>query len=576
MQRMPAIPGQAPPESGETDSGTTRTLQDAEHRADGVDRSTDSPPSGVHLQLAALTGFRRTVASRRRCLAHRTLRIALLCLALASGTGMTWPASPAPPPTGRDHQAFQLRTSIAPGFTLAAVGDIIDVRPISQVPSFHPIGKLIKQADVAFGNFEGTVVDSNALPTWVEAETGGGAILMDPLVPADLKRIGFDLVGRANNHALDLGVTGMVSTTEALKEAGLVQAGVGTSQGTARAPAFLDTPQGRIGLVSATATFTSMSRSGPAIPGQPARPGVNALRTDAYHLVTAAEMHSLKMLADASQKAEDDQPEPQTGLPEMTRAASGVPKKTPETLELFGVKYMVADHHGFHFTMDQGDLHEILLNVEDAKKSSDFVIVSLHAHSPGSFSQTPADFAEAFAHDAIDEGADAVVMHGPHQLRGIEIYKGRPIFYSLGNFVFQIDIIQPIEPDIYAEYGLDPRTSSSVDVSEKENALDFANPFQYQSVVATMTFGSCGVRRIELMPIDLHQDWRMADRGVPTPASPAVARTILGRLRKLSLPYGTHIDLHGNLGIIQPVRASTDCNRTSTSHPGSTRRSAIP
>lgn len=483
-----------------------------------------------------------------------------MCAALAGATGMTLQARPAQPPTGRDHQAFQLKTSIAPGFTLAAVGDIINVRPISRVPSFGPIGKLIKDADVAFGNFEGTVVDSQDLPTWVEAETGGGAILMDPLVPPDLKKIGFDLVGRANNHALDLGVVGMRSTTEALKRAGLAQAGVGTSQGTARAPAFLDTPRGRIGLVSATATFTPMSRSGAPIPGQPARPGVNALRTDVYHLVTAAEMRNLKLLADASQKAEADQPEPQAGLPEMTRAAAGMLKNSPDTLELFGVKYKVADHHGYHFTMDRGDLQEILLNVEDAKKSSDFVIVSLHAHAPGSFSQTPADFAPIFAHDAIDAGADAVVMHGPHQLRGIEIYKGRPIFYSLGNFVFQIDLIQPIEPDIYEEYGLDARVSSSVDVSEKENELDFANPFLYQSVVATMTFGSCGVRRIELTPIDLQQDWRMADRGVPTPASPAMARTILGRLQKLSRPFGTHVDFHGTTGAIQPALAKAYCN----------------
>lgn len=462
--------------------------------------------------------------------------------------------------TGREHQSYQLKTSVPPGFTLVAVGDIINVRPISQVSSFAPIGKLVEDADVTFGNFEGTVVDSQDLPTWVEAETGGGAILMDPLVPPDLKKIGFDLVARANNHALDLGVTGMRLTTAALKQAGLIQAGVGMSQGTARAPAFLDTPHGRIGLVSATATFTSMSRSGPPIPGEPARPGVNALRTSVYHLVTAKEMRALKGLADESREADRKQSTPQTGLPDMTRATAGLLENHPDRLELFGVQYMVGDHHGYHFQMDKGDLRDILLNVEDAKKSSDFVIVSLHAHAPDSSIQTPADFAPSFAHDAIDEGADAVVMHGPHQLRGIEIYKGRPIFYSLGNFIFQIDIIQPIEPDIYDDYELDPRDSSPVDVSEKEDELDFANPFMYQSVVATMTFGSCGVTRIELTPIDLHQDWRLADRGVPTPASPTMARTIIDRLQKLSQPYGTDIHFDGKIGTIQPQVDRSTCN----------------
>lgn len=504
--------------------------------------------------------FRRPTTRRRPGLTYPARRTFLLCVVLAGINGMALPAHPAQPPTGRDRQPFELKTSIAPGFTLLAVGDIIDVRPVSQVPSFAPIGKLVKDADVAFGNFEGTVVDSHNLPTWVEAETGGGAILMDPLVPPDLRKIGFDLVGRANNHALDLGAVGMRSTTEALSEAGLVQAGVGTSLGNARAPAFLDTPKGRIGLVSVTATFTPMSRSGPPIPGQPARPGVNALRTNVYHLVTADEMRELKKLADEVQAAHTNQPVPQTGLPEMTRAAAGMSKSHPDTLNLFGIQYQVGDRHGDRFTMNQGDLQDILLNVEDAKKSSDFVIVSLHAHAPGSYSQTPADFAEMFAHDVIDTGADAVVMHGPHQLRGIEIYKGRPIFYSLGNFLFQIDIIQPIEPDIYEEYGLDPRASSSLDASEKENALDFANPFLYQSVVATMTFGACGVSRIDLTPIDLHQAWRMADRGVPTPASPATARTIIERLQKLSRPYGTRIGFDGSTGVIQPSPPRSNCN----------------
>lgn len=470
-------------------------------------------------------------------------------------------ARSAQPVTGREHQQYELQTSITPGFTLAAVGDIINVRPVSQVPAFVPVGKLIKNADVAFGNFEGTVVDPHNLPTWVEAETGGGAILMDPLVPPDLKTIGFDLMARANNHVMDLGVVGMRLTTEALEKAGLVQAGVGMSQGDARAPAFLDTPYGSVGLISVAATFTDLARAGPAIPGEPARPGVNALRTTEYHLVSATEMGELKVLAKEAQKVRDDQPVPQTGLPEMTRAALGLQQNPPNTLDLFGVNYMVSDHHGFHYTMNQSDLQEILLNVEDAKKLSDFVIVSIHAHMPGNFSEVPADYEPEFAHDVINAGADAFLAQGPHQLRGIEIYKGRPIFYSLGDFIFQIDIIQPIEPDIYDQYHLDPRTSSPVDVSEKEDELDFANPNMYQSVVAVMTFGRQGVSEIKLIPIDLHQGERLADRGVPTLASPAMARTILERLQTLSRPFGTDIKIVGNIGIIRP-------SATASSPPG--------
>jgi poly-gamma-glutamate synthesis protein (capsule biosynthesis protein) len=237
-------------------------------------------------------------------------------------------------------------------------------------------------------------------------------------------------------------------------------------------------------------------------------------------------------------------------------AASGLLHHKPGTLDLFGVHYMVSDHHGFHFKMNQSDLKEILLNVEDAKKSADFVIVSIHAHMPGNWSEVPADFEPVFAHDVINAGADAVLAQGPHQLRGIEIYKGRPIFYSLGNFIFQEDIMQRMEYDLYEQFHLDPRTTSPVDLNGYYDELDFASPNLYQSVVAMMTFGPHGVTEIRLTPIELHKHERFADRGVPTLASPTVARTTLERLKTLSRPFGTEIKIEGTVGFIRPSSAA--------------------
>jgi hypothetical protein len=53
-------------------------------------------------------------------------------------------------------------TSVADGFTLAAVGDNIIARPLSQMPGFAPVGKIIRDADAAFGNFEGTAIVADA------------------------------------------------------------------------------------------------------------------------------------------------------------------------------------------------------------------------------------------------------------------------------------------------------------------------------------------------------------------------------------------------------------------------------
>ena len=63
----------------------------------------------------------------------------------------------------------------------------------------------------------------------------------------------------------------------------------------------------------------------------------------------------------------------------------------------------------------------------------------------------------------IDAGATTYIIHGPHQLRGIDIYKGRPIFYSLGNFIFQNETIDPMPADYYEKYGL-PDTALASDL----------------------------------------------------------------------------------------------------------------
>lgn len=66
--------------------------------------------------------------------------------------------------------------------------------------------------------------------------------------------------------------------------------------------------------------------------------------------------------------------------------------------------------------------------------TADVIIVNMHAGTE--YTRAPNAEQIAFAHAAIDTGADVVVGEHPHWIQDIEIYKGRPIFYSLGNFVF--------------------------------------------------------------------------------------------------------------------------------------------
>jgi len=446
------------------------------------------------------------------------------------------PGRPAP----RDPQR-ELATSVADGFTLAAVGDCIIARPISQTPGFAPVGKLVRDADVAFGNFEGTAIDLTRTPAIPQAEFGGVWIIGAPAVAKDLRSIGFDLMSRANNHATDWGLEGMRQTDRALDEAGIVHAGTGEDRAAARGARYVDTDKGRVAIISMASTFTPLSRSAPPAGQAPGRPGVNALRTTRHALVTADELRALR-------KIRDEQPAGSVRFPE---------KENPDELDLFGVRYKAANRRGFTYTVDPVDEREILKSVRAAKQLSDFVIVTIHAHEPGNWSEEPADFLPKLAHAAIDAGADEFIGHGPHQIRGIEIYRGKPIFYSLGNFVFQLDLLEPVGSDLYEQYKIDGAAATDAEFNAMWNELVFGGDVWYQSVVATTRFEKGRAAEIQLRPIDLSYTARGADRGVPKLAGQDIAKVILERAARLSQSFGTQIRIERGVGVIKASAAPT-------------------
>src|SRR5438093_11943221 len=236
--------------------------------------------------------------------------------------GVAIVAQQPPAPAPRDPQR-ELTMSVVDGFTVAAVGDCIIARPVSQTPGFAPVGKIIHDADSAFGNFEGTAIDLSRTPAVPQAEFGGVWIIGAPSVAKDLRAIGFDVMSRANNHATDWGLEGMRQTSHVLDEAGIVHAGVGEHRAAARAARYFDTGKGRVALISIASTFTPLSRSAPPAGQAPARPGVNALRTTRSAFVTADELRMLRRIR-------EEQPAGSVRLPE---------KEAPGEIELFGRRY---------------------------------------------------------------------------------------------------------------------------------------------------------------------------------------------------------------------------------------------
>ncbi|PVE20343.1 hypothetical protein DC522_32905 [Microvirga sp. KLBC 81] len=424
-------------------------------------------------------------------------------------------------------------TNVADGFTMAAVGDLIVTRALTKGhhPGFGEIVEILRKADVTFGNMETNIFDIRSFNGSPQAEYGGAYHVSTPELGPDLKAMGFNLVSYANNHTFDWGVEGMRETCRALDQNGIVYAGVGENLAQAGAARFLETPRGRVALVSFASTFMPMSRACDPAGEAPGRPGLNALRLEESIVVPPAMLENVRQIRSAL-------PGPELRSDDATRVT------------LAGKTYKLGEKTGFSYEVNPYDLAGILRNIRRGKQFADFCIVTNHGHEPENWSQEPPDYEQSFAHKIIDAGADAYVVHGPHQLRGIEIYKGRPILYSVGNFIMD-DLRTPVGADMFAAYGKDPRTDTDAEVSVAEMAQDFSDRVFYESVISVSRFEQNQLAELRLYPIELGYSKRLANRGVPRLAVGQQASKILERLQKLSKPFGTRITIESDIGVIR-------------------------
>jgi hypothetical protein len=435
-------------------------------------------------------------------------------------------------------------------FTLASVGDVIIVRPASRTsdPGLQSALKVIHDSDVGFGNFESLIRDERTFQGPL-----AGSMVGTKEVASDLKAMGFTLMNRAGNHLMDAGVAGIVETTRLMDEAGLVYAGFGRNLDEARAPRFAETPKGRIGLVGmysevagGQSRLAATYRAG--ITG--GRPGLNALNLTRAIAVGPDHLALLKRVKDGvfEHRAEHENP---------VRPPSG---DSATSVELFGTLYKAGAKPGeLTYAMNPRDLQDNLRSIKNGKEYSDFMIATIHAHQGDSILQSflfedhPPDFLVELAHASIDNGADAFVGHGPHILRGIEIYKGKPIFYDLGEFFREWD------------WSCDCNFTPNGDVTQAENvvggleARGVVEPVNYESAIAVSRFDKGQLQEVRVYPIWARHDGPLSRRGVPMTAPPATAQRILQRLQKLSEPFGTRIAIENNVGVIRvpPARSTS-------------------
>ena len=354
-------------------------------------------------------------------------------------------------------------------------------------PGAIPIIQSLLKGDVIFTNFEAAIAEKG------ETVSEGRGFLSPPESLDALKTLGFNLLSFSDNHAFDLKATGIRNTIREADTRNLVHAGTGSNLSEASSPAYLRTPKGIVALVA--------SASGLMTPGAGAtleHPGVNELRVEA-----------------------GGQPN------EATSDLPGEAANSPNA----------------------EDARRILQSIRDARAHADLVVVYQHNHvfANRSFHTIfteglqerlmPNDWLKRWTHAEVDAGADIVVMHGAPLLHGIEIYRGKPIFYDLGNFIYNVP------PTLFY-------------ISE---------PMSWESVVAYVEFRGKSMASISLRPIvmnyvgegqpDIHDPYDanrfLLTRGLPSPAVGATAGYILERISELSKPFGTQLQITGDTAVVR-------------------------
>jgi poly-gamma-glutamate capsule biosynthesis protein CapA/YwtB (metallophosphatase superfamily) len=431
--------------------------------------------------------------------------------------------------------------SEAPAFSLALTGDSIITRRLSvyNEPSFLKMIELIRGADAAFTNLEMLFHDYE---TYAMNASGGTYMRAEPALVKELVWAGFDLVSRANNHTGDYAVEAMRLTTKYVAEAGLVQAGVGESLPEAREARFLETAKARVALISVASTFPDHSRAGKSRDGIPGRPGLNPLRFTTSYVTSADALAKLRAaVADA-------------GLPGGRGGGAGAADAAPAALNLFGTRVVAGDTPGLRTEPNKEDLDEIAAVVKSASRMADYTIVTIHAHEGHRDRLVPAQFLVTFARAMVDAGADVFVGHGPHVLRGVEIYKGKPILYSLGDFIFQNDTLLRLPHENYSQYGMGPEAQVA-DFNDRRYGADNSRGFPadqmiWESVVAIPRFRGKELVELALHPITLGFKQPATQRGRPTLADPEAGKKILDDITRLSEPFGTRIEHRNGVGYV--------------------------
>lgn len=401
------------------------------------------------------------------------------------------------------------------------------------------IKALLEKADVRFTNFELLLHDFEVSPS---AVSGGTWVAARPAIIQDLKWLGFNMYACATNHSLDWGQEGLLTTMRHLDNAECIYAGVGNNMAQANQPKYLDTPEGRVALISVCSTGKDWHIAGEQRPDVKGRPGINMLRFNSINYLSKKDIEILKSIVNKTD----------VNARRLQLEREGF-IKPEEGFAIGNIRFEVGDT-GTVTTYNKKDADRIVKTIDEAKRQADVILISHHVHEfKGSEKNISADFSRDFARLCIDSGAHAYLGHGPHILRGFEVYNNHPIFYSLGDFIIQNDSVERQPADFYDIYDLDSNNtpSDAFDARSKNGTKGLtANRKVFESVIVSFKVENGKIDYVEIIPITLGFEKKRSRKGRPELATVEDSERILKDLALLSAEYETKIEIKNGRGHI--------------------------
>ena len=449
-------------------------------------------------------------------------------------------------------------------FQITVTGDSIITRSMSvyREPDYLNLVELLRGSDVTVTNAEILFHDYENPPTTI---SGGTYMRAEPRLIDELKFLGIDMVACANNHSYDFGENGVLTNLRNLEQYDMPHAGTGRNLSEARSSAYLDTPRGRVALISVTSSGPQGMRAGEQWRDGSGRPGANLLRYSTAYTVDRPVFDALRRMSrelgfEAQKDYRAANPAWQGQLSKDTETRFHLPNLNDEFqyTDPNGNLFMLGDTFEIHHFVNEEDREGNLQWIRDARRQADWVIVSMHTHEKGKTDDDPSNMIVDFARACIDAGADVFSGHGPHLDRGIEIYRGKPIFYALGHLIFENETVAKAQWESLRNTSLGPESTPAdyYDARSGREHLDewldyAAAAFRWRNAVGVVDFAAGRLQEIRLYPIDLGFKRSRSQRGRPVLAHGEATQEVLDLFRRLSRPFGTDVEIRDEVGVIR-------------------------